>query len=148
MLGVKPTLLFVFLFPPPSAGALGLAGCNGACARRAADREKTAAMQWIMRNAAVAHVRDHPIARPIEQWVHFGELIVVLDGSAGDRRPVMGLVRAQPSDPSRTASQGASERLDFAHCAAGMPRLDRGSKTVHTLARDKRFEPFVLRVEG
>jgi len=122
MLSVKPALLFAFLFPPPSAGALGLAGRNCARAWCATDREKTAAMQWTVRNATVAHVRDHPITRPVEQWIHFDELIAVLDRRAGDavrsrdwsaRNPVI-----HPAAPARARPSGSTLRIAQQACLA------------------------------
>src|SRR5262245_21254393 len=39
-LQVQSAFLVAFVFPPPAARAFGLARCNGARARRAADRRK------------------------------------------------------------------------------------------------------------
>jgi len=104
-------------------------------------------MQRVVWNAALAHVRDYPITRPVIERIHFDELITVLDRSGDDRRAVA-LFCTQPGNPRGSASESTRERLDLTNRAAGMPRLDGGSKAVHTLARDKCFEPFVIGVQG
>src|SRR6202790_223531 len=77
--GVEPTLLFLVLLPPPSAGALGLAGRHRAGARFTADRQEAAVMKWVVGNASVVQVGDHSVTCPIEQRVDLDELILLIN---------------------------------------------------------------------
>src|SRR6202051_3290011 len=141
--GVEPTLLFLVLLPPPSAGALGLAGRNRAGARFAADRQEAAVMKWIVGNASVVHVGDHSVTCPIEERVDLDELILLIDRGAGDKCAIGRLIGAHTRDPCDGASKRTAERLDFAGRGARLPRFDRCAKAVRALARDQRPEGFV-----
>src|SRR5207245_263041 len=76
------------------------------------------------------------------------ELMLLIDRSAGNQRPVGRLVGAEARDPCGGASKRAIERLELAGRAACMPRIYRCAKTVHALARDQRFEALVIGIQG
>src|ERR1700730_1568298 len=146
--GVEPAFRFLVLLPPPSAGALGLAGGHRAGARFPADRQEGAVMKWVVGNASVVHVGDHSVTCPIEQRVDLDELILLIDRGTGDQCAVGRLIGAHTSDPCAGASKRTTERLDFAGRAARMPRFYRCAKAVRALARDQRFEALVIRIQG
>src|SRR6202521_824420 len=89
--GVEPALLFIVLLPPPSAGALGLAGRHRAGARFTADRQEAAVMKWVVGNASVVQVGDHSVTCPIDQRVGGDELMFGIDRGAGAQCAVRGL---------------------------------------------------------
>src|SRR6516165_7361815 len=105
-------------------------------------------MQRVVWNAALAHVGDHLITRPVKQRVHFDELMTGLDRSGADTRAIAGLVCTQPGNPPCSASESAFERLDLANRAAGMSCVNRGPKAVYTLATDERLKFLMIRVMG
>src|ERR1700686_2429130 len=146
--GVEPTLLFLVLLPPPSAGALGLAGRHRAGARFTADRQEAAVMKWVVGNASVMQVGDHSVTCPIEQRVDLDELILLIDRGAGDQCAIGRLIGAHTRDPCDGASKRTTERNDFAGRAACMPRLYRCAKAVRALARDQGFAALGIRIQG
>src|SRR6202790_1472875 len=123
--GLEPTLLFLVLLPPPSAGALGLAGRHRAGARFTADRQEAALMKWVVGNASFVRGGDQLITCPIEQRVDLDELILLINRCAGDQCAVGRLIGAHTRDPCDGASKRTTERLDFAGRAARMPRFYR-----------------------
>src|ERR1700692_1242592 len=146
--GMEPALLFLVLLPPPSAGALGLAGRHRAGARFTADRQEAAVMKWVVGNASVVQVGNHSVTCPIEQRVDLDKLILLIDRGAGDQCAVGRLIGAHTRDPCDGASKRTTERLDFAGPAARMPRFYRCAKAVRALARDQGFEALVMRIQG
>src|SRR6202790_2788405 len=146
--GAEPALLFLVLLPPPSAGALGLAGRPRAGARFTADRQEATVMKWVVGNASVVQVGDHSVTCPIEQRVDLDELVLLIDRGAGDQYAIGRLIGAHTRDPCDGASKRTTERLDFAGRAARMPRFYRCAKAVRALARDQRFETLVIRIQG
>src|ERR1700686_3281868 len=146
--GVEPALLFLVLFPPPSAGALGLAGRHRAGARFTADRQEAAVMKWVVGHASVVQVGDHSVTCPIEQRVDLDELILLINRGAGDQCAVGRLIGAPTRAPCDGAGKRTTERLDFAGRAARMPRFYRCAKAVRALAGDQRFETLGIRVQG
>ena len=121
---MQPAFLFLFLLPPPSPGALGLARCNGPRARSAADRREAAVMQTVVGDVVLADEREHTLTRPVKQWVDFDQPVIRIEGSKGNACALVRLIRAQARDPSSGASEGALEWLDLAHPAACAPRFD------------------------
>src|SRR2546428_601358 len=73
---MQPALLFFILLPPPSPGTLGLAECDGARARCAADRREVAVMQTVVGNAVLADEREHPLTRPVEQRIYLDQPVM------------------------------------------------------------------------
>src|SRR5687768_13476533 len=106
---MQAAFLLVFALPPPAAGALGLAGSNGARAGRAADREEAALVQHIVGNIVRRDVPQDVVAVPVGQRADLDQLVGLVE--CGDWRcgAVLGLVGAQSRDPSVGAGERAPE---------------------------------------
>ena len=111
MIMMQPTLLLLFVLPPPSAGTLGVAGRDSAGARGTADRCEAAIMQTIVGNAVLTDERKRPLACPVEQGIHLDQLVMCIDGSKQDVGAFVRLILTQTRDPRGSACEGALERL-------------------------------------
>jgi hypothetical protein len=80
---MQPALLLLFLLPPPSSGALGLARRNGPRARCATDRCETGIMPGTAGNVVLADKREYLLARPVEQWIYLDQPVMWIDRSKG-----------------------------------------------------------------
>src|SRR6516225_7741511 len=121
MIAVQPTLLLLFVLPPPSAGTLGVAARYRASARRAANRREAPVMQNVVGNAVLTDERKHLLARPVEQRIYLDELVVWIDCCSADAGALVRLIRTQTRDPCGGAPEGALKRLNFAYRAARAP---------------------------
>src|SRR5207244_2877852 len=121
---VQPALLAgALLFPPPAAGALVLAGLHRARARIATDRRIAAIVQRVVGNIVLVQVVPHVFRAPVGERA---ELPQAVDGierrffQAGAR---VRLLAPEAGDPGALAREGALERFDLAHVAAGLALL-------------------------
>src|SRR5438132_7727755 len=74
---VDAALLRRVLLPPPAAGAVGLAGLDRACARRAADRRVALVVERVIRHVVLAHVVPDLVLRPLGERVELHDRAVV-----------------------------------------------------------------------
>src|SRR5579883_3517925 len=133
---VQPTLLLLLLLPPPATGPLRLVGRDCAYAWCAADRQKAAVMQAVVRNPVVAHEARDAIARPIEQRVQLDKAILRIGGHKAHHRPLRRLFGAHASHPAGRPGERPPQRLDLAQGAATLPRRYRGAKPVDAVLGD------------
>src|SRR5438105_13980361 len=134
---VDAALLRRVLLPPPAAGAVGLAGLDRACARRAADRRVALVVERVIRHVVLAHVVPDLVLRPLGERVElYDRAVVVIDLDLADVRPGRPLVAAQAGDPRVEAVEHLRQRPHLAHVAADQPVVDRLVEQVETLARD------------
>jgi hypothetical protein len=145
--GHAPVFL-LFLLPPPSPGALRLSWSHGARAWCAADPREAAVMQSIVGNVVLADECDHLLARPVEQRIDLDQPVMGRNNSKRDASAFIRLIGAQSGDPNDGAREGPPERLDLAHRAAGVPRFDRGVKSIDALMRYQRFDAIAIRIDG
>src|SRR5690348_9109159 len=130
---MQAALLLALLFPPPAAGALDLAGRDGARARSAADGGKAFGVQGVDRNVALAGETQHRLARPIEERIELENAAVPIDTHQADVAARVRLAGPDARNPGRGAGQCAIERLDLANVAAGHARVARMKKPVDAL---------------
>ena len=142
---MQPAFLFFFLFPPPAAGALGLARRDRARAGRAADREEAAIVQPIVGNIVLADEIKDAFARPVQQRID-------LEQSDTPDRARHTPYRARSADCSARSPviqadgfrERAPQRLDFAHRAAALARFDRGAEPIDAVPRDPGLDASVF----
>src|SRR3954464_169964 len=75
VVAVQSAFLFFVLFPPPAAGALGLARRHRARAGRAADREEAAIVQLVVGNIVLADELEDALARPVQQRIDLEQMV-------------------------------------------------------------------------
>jgi len=136
-----------FLLPPPSAGALLLAGPDCARARCAADRHKASVVKGIVGNAVFADERENPLAGPVEQRVDLNQPVMRIDSGKRDAGALVRLIGTQAGDPCGGSRKRAPERFHLADLAARFPGHDRGVKSVDALAGDKGLDTDAIRIE-
>src|SRR5258708_296506 len=145
---MQPALNGLFLFPPPSPGALRLSGSHGARTWCAADRSEAAVVESMIGNVVLTDERDHLLAARVEQRIDFDQPVT---GSHDRKRggdTLIGLIRAQAGDPRDSSREGPPEWFDLAHGAARVSRFDRGIKSIDALMRHQRFDPGAIGIDG
>src|SRR3984957_6826909 len=140
---MQPAFLFLVRFPPPAARALGLARRDRARAWRAGDRGEPLGVPGIDGGLVRDRERPPPLARPVEQGAELEQAARIARHHV-DVAAVAGLVGAQADDPRRGSRQGAVERLDLAHVAAGGARRARIVEAVDAVRADQLFEWLAL----
>jgi len=143
---MQPAFLW-FLFPPPSAGALGLAGSDRASARCAADRQEASVMQRIGGNAVLGDERENPLTGPVEQRVNLDQPVMRINSGKRDADALIRLIGAQAGDPCGGSRKCTPERFHLADRAARFPSRDRGVKSVDAMAGDKGLDTDAIRIE-
>src|SRR6266849_4306306 len=144
---MKAAFLFAAVFPPPTAGALRLAGAHRAGARRATDRQKSSLVQRVDRDLVGGGKLLQSLAGPIDQRVELEEIALSIGNHKTDLHAIRRLLGTQAGDPSLRAHERPLERLDFSHVATGDARLLRIIESVDALGRDEIFKRRLARID-
>src|SRR6266566_449323 len=123
---VDPALLVRVLFPPPPAGALGLAEEDGPGARRAADRGEAVIEELVVRDLVRAHVVPDLVERPVGERVELDDVpMLSVELDLRDVAPAHPLLATKPRDPRVERRELALQRFDLGDVAARDPEVDR-----------------------
>ncbi len=139
-LRVKPAFLRVGVFPPPAPRTGMFAGGDGAGAGGAADAGKAAIVQCVVGHFVTPQVGPDFEVRPIQQRIELGQAedgILFLDFYLGARGA---LFAPEAGEPGAFAGQGAAQRLDLAHFAAGFALRDAVVEAVDAVDFDQTLD--------
>ncbi len=122
-------------------------GGDGAGAGRAADAGKAAIMQCVVRYFVAPQVGPDFEVRPLQQRIEFGQAehgVVFFDFHFGARGA---LFAPQAREPGALVGQGATQRLDLTHFAAGLALCDALVEAVDAVDLDQALDRAALREE-
>src|SRR5262249_28129510 len=108
-------------------------------AGRATDAGIAFVVQRVVRQLARADVLPHLLFAPVEERTDFVKPVPVVPLEGLALRARGRLLPPHARHPGPITRDGAFERLDLAHAAAGHARLEAVIKTIDALRRNQRF---------
>src|ERR1700722_16295033 len=136
---VQSALTGIGAFPPPSPGALIVAGLYRTGAGCAADAREAAVVQGVVRQPLLANVIPNFRFRPIEQRTHLVQPILAVPFHRGSECPAGGLAAPDAGDPCTAAGDPAAGGAHFAHGTAAAALVQTVTKSIDAVLVDPAF---------
>ncbi|CAK7255183.1 exported protein of unknown function [Shinella sp. WSC3-e] len=132
---MQAAFALLVVLPPPAAGALGLAGLDGARTGFAADRGIAAPVHRVHRNRIVGDIGLDALDVPVGQRIDLDQAAFGVELRERRVGTVAGLAAAKAGDPEGCPFECARKRLQLAHAATGVARLDALVEAVEAVLR-------------
>lgn len=130
---VKTAFALLVVFPPPSSGALRLAGLDGARTRLAADGGISTLVQRIDGDVFLGDMRPDEVDIPVSQGIDLDEIAIRIKFGERRRGAIAGLAATKAGDPEGGAVQRLAKRDQLSDMTAGVTGFNTLVKTVEPI---------------
>lgn len=110
---VKTAFALLVVLPPPSSGALRLAGLDGARTRLAADGGVTALMQRVDGDVFLGDIGPDLFDVPVGQSIDLDKITLSVELGEWGRGAIAGLAATEPGDQKAAPSSALPSGISF-----------------------------------